>query len=1205
MEKQLAHTDNYINTLEMLFQHVPGGIFTYSAEADEQFQFISDNMLNFLGYTEEAFRNKYDNRFSLMVYAEDRVRVLHEIDEQIKVGPFDDCEYRIERKDGSLVWVHDQGHIVQGEDGKKIFYVIIVDITATIDEKQRLAVRNQELETENKNLQRIADNIPGGIRVFKKENGTITCVSANQYYADMIGVAKEELIGESFGKLEMRIHPDDIERHKRETVLMLDKNRKSEGTYRFFSLRIGEYKWYHLDANLVTQPGGGELAFFHYTDVNELKKAEAEAQSSKRRYELSIKGAHLAVWEYDIPNKRLIFPEGEEGEVGRQRYGLQSNVMENMPEAMLFLAASKDDKDKFLRLYEEIHSGKEYATADCWFRIPGESVLRCERITYYVLSDANGQPVRAYGVGSDVTAQKREEERFDQMFDEMSKANPHSLVTLRANITKNRIENITSVLPALSYFKAGMSIDSLLGFVYRHLVPSTQNEQLKDKFTCQHFLEQYRLGKTNFEVDYEIDLSFREGIRNITTFIRLLSNPYTGDIEMFENAVDTTDAKTEQAITREISKNEFDYIALINLRDTILHIRNVKEGAYIPTPVHGLDYDKAEVEFLQRYAVPGELEASIHAMSLHEVLRNLDETGSYSWTVSMLSEDKVEYRKQFKYSYIDAARSTIMFTRSDITEAFLKEKKYSEQLEIALTAAEQANAAKSNFLSRMSHEIRTPMNAIIGMDTLAAQAIGNDDKVTDCISKIGISARYLLSLINDILDMSRIESGKMLLKNEKFLFRELIQEVNTLIYNQAKAKHLDYECIVDSDVQDAFIGDAMKLQQVLINVLGNAVKYTKQGKITFEVQMASVKNRICNLRFVVNDTGCGIGENYLERIFEPFEQADMSTTTTFGGTGLGLAITKSLVDLMGGSIKVRSIVGVGSEFTVSIPLTVDDSVSIVPKEEYHFEELHALIVDDDLIICEQAVSVLKEIGMSGEWVTSGHEAVEKVKYQDKQQTYYDFILIDWKMPGMDGIETTQEIRKIVGPDVTIIIISAYDWEAIESEAKAAGANLLITKPLFKATLISAFEKCMGSSDSVTMKIPDYDFAGKRILLAEDNQINAEIAKCLLENKHFTVEIAENGLKAMELFVQNPVHYYDAILMDVRMPLMDGLQATANIRHWSKADAKTIPIIAMTANAFEEDIEKSKAAGMNVHLSKPIEPELMYHTLYRLIYESES
>ena len=528
-----------------------------------------------------------------------------------------------------------------------------------------------------------------------------------------------------------------------------------------------------------------------------------------------------------------------------------------------------------------------------------------------------------------------------------------------------------------------------------------------------------------------------------------------------------------------------------------------------------------------------------------------------------------------------------------------------EQLKFALASAKQASVAKTEFLSRMSHEIRTPMNAIIGMSTLAAQAVGNDEKVADCISKIGISARYLLSLINDILDMSRIESGKMLLKNEKFEFRDFISGINTIIYNQAANKGLDYECIVSSEIEDYYFGDVMKLQQILINMLGNAIKYTVKGKVSLEVQQVSRHGKTSLLRFIVNDTGCGIGEKFLDKIFDPFEQADTSTTTIFGGTGLGLAITRSLVELMNGTIKVRSIVGVGSEFTAELPLTVDEGLARTPRLDLNFDQLLTLVVDDDAIVCEQTVQTLSEIGMKGEWVMSGREAVSRVKRHFSSKSNYDFVLIDWKMPEMDGIETTRQIRRIVGPDVTIIIISAYDWSAIESEARAAGANLLVTKPLFKSTLISAFQKAKGQTeDEKDGNEFAFDFTGRRVLVAEDNQINAEIAKSLLEGKNFEVDLAPNGLKAMEKFLTNPAGYYKAILMDIRMPMMDGLQAAMNIRHWDRPDAKSIPIIAMTANAFDEDVEKSLAAGMNAHLAKPIEPDLMYRTLYRLIEEKD-
>jgi signal transduction histidine kinase/CheY-like chemotaxis protein len=550
--------------------------------------------------------------------------------------------------------------------------------------------------------------------------------------------------------------------------------------------------------------------------------------------------------------------------------------------------------------------------------------------------------------------------------------------------------------------------------------------------------------------------------------------------------------------------------------------------------------------------------------------------------------------------YLDSHHNVVVFLLSDVTAIFEQERESRERLKTALLAANQASSAKTNFLSRMSHEIRTPLNAIIGMGTIAAQSMGNPEKTADCIAKIGLSARYLLSLINDILDMSRIESGKMLLKNDRFSFPEFVSGVNNMIYPQARSKGIDYECTVSSEICDSYIGDEMKLQQVLVNVLGNAVKFTEKGKISLDISMLGRDQKQEKIRFVINDTGCGIAEANLSRIFDAFEQVDTSTTTVFGGTGLGLAITKNLVALMGGNISVRSIVGVGSEFTIDVPLTVDTASLRAPKLQPNLQNLHVLIVDDDLMICEQALDVLKEIGMIGEWVTSGREAVACVRVKSESKKYYDFILIDWKMPDMDGIETTQRIRKMVGPDVTIIIISAYDWQSIEVEARAAGANMMISKPLLRSTLISAFEQALGEEKNAERPKLNFDFTGKRILVAEDNDLNAEIAKTLLEDKHFAVDRVPNGLKVLEKFVKSPQGTYDAILTDVRMPLMDGLQATMNIRHWDRPDAKIIPIIAMPVNAFDEDVEKSRATGMNAHPSKPIDPELMYSTLQHVL-----
>ena len=601
------------------------------------------------------------------------------------------------------------------------------------------------------------------------------------------------------------------------------------------------------------------------------------------------------------------------------------------------------------------------------------------------------------------------------------------------------------------------------------------------------------------------------------------------------------------------------------------------------------------------------MERALHDMLPDGIRENLKDKRVYSAVYGVYDENKNIRQKRVQYAYLDKESEQILITRTDVTDLLEQQKQQQNMLEAALLTAEQANSAKSDFLSRMSHEIRTPMNAIIGMSTIAAQSIGDDTQVADCIGKIGISSRFLLSLINDILDMNRIESGKMLLKNEKIPFEEFLNGINAICYTQAQAKNIDYENVVDSSVEDYYIGDAMKLQQVIINILGNAIKFTPHGgRVVLHVQQIKKDQFHAGIRFIVNDTGCGISEEFLPQLFEPFAQEHSGTTTMYSGTGLGLAICKSLVEMMDGHIEVRSIVGTGSEFTIDVKMgiTEESRTRYLNNPHYHFEQLKTLVVDDDVTVCEQAMITLKEMKIKAEWVDSGAKAIQRVQEKWNQQQFYNMILVDWKMPGMDGIETARRIRGIVGPDVTIIIMTAYDWANIEQEAKLAGVNLLMSKPMFKSSLISAFERALGKqTEAATQVTPDFRFDGKRILLAEDHPLNVEVAKRLLEARGFVVEHADNGLRALEMYTTTPVGYYDAILMDIRMPQMDGLQAANAIRHLTKETARTIPIIAMTANAFDEDVQKSKMAGMNAHLAKPIEPQLLYQTLYDFIYGS--
>ena len=538
----------------------------------------------------------------------------------------------------------------------------------------------------------------------------------------------------------------------------------------------------------------------------------------------------------------------------------------------------------------------------------------------------------------------------------------------------------------------------------------------------------------------------------------------------------------------------------------------------------------------------------------------------------------------------------------DVDRETRKSMEQQQVLEAALKEAETANKAKTAFLSNMSHEIRTPMNAIIGLDSIALNDKTISPQTREHLEKIAASAHHLLGIINDILDMSRIESGRLIIKHEEFPFSKTLEQVNTIISGQCRDKGLTYECRTKGQIDEYYIGDDMKLRQVMINILGNAVKFTPEGgKVSFIIEdMARMDNK-ATLRFTIKDTGIGMSKEFLPKLFDAFSQEDAATTNRYGSTGLGMPITKSIIELMNGTIDVESEKGKGTTFTVVITLTQAERRSAEEENDIELKphEMSVLVIDDDRIACEHAEVVLGQLGVSCESVMSGRAAIDMVKVRHARREDYNLILVDWKMPEMDGVETTRQIRAIVGPDTPIIILTSYNWEDIEDEARAAGVDSFAAKPLFAGTVMDEFREAFRSKRA-RLAHETADLKGRRVLLAEDITVNAEIMMMVLSMREMEVEHAENGRIAVEMFSGHEEGYYDAILMDMRMPEMDGLEATRRIREMQRRDAKTIPIIALTANAFDEDVQRSMQAGLDAHLSKPVEPDVLFETLENLI-----
>lgn len=590
------------------------------------------------------------------------------------------------------------------------------------------------------------------------------------------------------------------------------------------------------------------------------------------------------------------------------------------------------------------------------------------------------------------------------------------------------------------------------------------------KFNTKSLVKAYKNGEKRIEIEYPVRAS--EGATMwLFAGLDILQNPDTGDIEGLSFVKNITRRKRDEEIIKSIANDSFDFISVYDTSSGMLEMhggvwkyRSVKSGDQI-------HLQKYIDMLLKDHVAPSEHAEFLKASDIDMIIESLELDPYYMMTYNFTDDLKRFCKKQIAFTWLNDNKTELLVKQSDITGAYTLEEKRMNELKTALSAAEQASVAKTEFLSRMSHEIRTPMNAIIGLDGLALQENDITDEMKDHLQKIGVSAKFLLSLINDILDMSRIESGKMSLDRRKFSTGDLIDSINTILYEQCQLNGLEYECIRNGSLDDCYVGDETKLQQVLINILGNSVKFTPAGgRIGFSVEEILRTHDISRIRFIISDSGVGIDKEFIPHLFELFTQESRANTTKYGGTGLGLAISKSIVDMMNGAISVDSVKGEGSKFTIDV-----------------------------------------EVGHSNEGIDVS-----------------------------DHIKANNDVRVEDGKD--------------------------------------------------------FDFSGEKVLLVEDNEINMEIAESLLKIKKCTVETAENGAVAVEKFKTSPVGYYDAIFMDIRMPVMDGLQATACIRALDREDAKIVPIIAMTANAFMEDRELSIRSGMDAHLAKPVEPAVLYKTL---------
>ena len=611
-------------------------------------------------------------------------------------------------------------------------------------------------------------------------------------------------------------------------------------------------------------------------------------------------------------------------------------------------------------------------------------------------------------------------------------------------------------------------------------------------------------------------------------------------------------------------------------------------------------FQAAMKNYVREYVAPNDREELLNFIKPENIRARLanEEIISHRYVMFRFSE---EHFMMLRIARIDEGLKEVCIGFANVDEETRETLARNQELAEALAQAQHANASKTTFLSNMSHDIRTPMNAIIGFTSMALRHFENRTQVKDSLEKVLSSSNHLLGLINDILDMSRIESGRVEVAEQECNLSDLIHNLIHIIQPQVTAKqqkfHIDAFKVKNEDVY----ADQLKINQVLINILSNAVKYTPStGSIFFRISQYESKIPGCaKYEFKIKDNGLGMSKEFLKHVFDAFEREETSTKSGIQGTGLGMSITKKMVELMGGDISVESEKDKGSEFTVTLDLKLQQKVKQIPIQE--LKNLRALIVDDDFNTCESVTTMLKQMGMRSEWTTSPREAVFRAGRALDDDPFSAYI-VDWLMPDQNGIETVRQIRRVVGHTAPVIILTAYDYSDIEQEAKAAGVTTFCTKPLFMSDLKNALSRAISGREEKNAHddLSSTNFDGKRVLLVEDIEVNREIAKAILTEIGLDVEDASDGSDAVKMFNDAPPNHYDIILMDVQMPVMNGYDATKNIRALNRLDAHTVPIVAMTANAFEEDKENALKCGMNDHLAKPLDIPKLLETLNKYL-----
>ena len=1220
-------------TINDIMQGIPGGFFIYHADGNEELIYVNDAMLHlFRCDTIEEFQELTGNSFQGIVHPDDLERVEAYIAHQIAGDPqaLDYVEYRIIRKDGEVCWVEDFGHLVHDETEGDIFYVFISDITERIQKLDRERISHQEMidAASSRERQYMTAITSDAIAIYEVNlskdlmEGKATRFVGNKEIsiAEDMGFSMPLRYSEFVRCLGKRVpvgsRQDYYDHCSPEYLLSCYEKGILDPCYDFW-IQDGRGTWIYAHKIFVITKNeitGDIVAIALIKDHSEIReKQDQNLKQMEMIQALSVDYANVywvnltrdTVQAFRMSNE-IIKNFGNRFQEGSYRNLIHFYVTTSVYEPDREMLLAYTAPEHLIKALE-----KESSCAVNY------RVMRDGKIEYYRMKASRIESVNedveiAIGfsnvdmeVRHEMEQRKLVEDAYEIISGLSSEYNFIGLIEPESgslSVYKNTDES-AEVEDTLAIQKN--YYDAI--HAYGEYVLSDDKEMWFDVTRIENILE--RLQEKNI---YNVNIRRTSKDSKRTDYIQFTFTRVSGTEDYFQLVM--AEKKITETIEKELTQRNllrrYELLFVSATADIYSHLLRVdletwetiqidiRHGEFTKIDVGNWD-DYLEARLME--VVPGDREKvrSTFNRGAFEKAKAGDKlTCSYE-------SDAADNMGTIKYLSVTARvqgekgqRFATVFS-IDNTELVENERKQKSLLEYALAQAQQANSAKTTFLSNMSHDMRTPMNAIIGFSAIAASHLDNMDRVKDCLDKSRSSSNHLLSLINDILDMSRIESGKVQIQEKECNLSELLHTLANIIQPQVKAKQLDFFIDTIDVTNEDIYADPLKLNQIFINILGNAVKFTDVGgSVSFRMrQKPCAAMGYGTYEFSIKDTGIGMSSEFMEHIFEPFERETSALKSGIEGTGLGMAITKKLVEIMGGTIKVSSEKGKGTEFVIILDFKLQEN-SDTSQKIAELEGLRALVVDDDVDACGSITGMLGQIGLRCEWTTSGREAVLRAqKAYDEQDPFRTYIL-DLNMPEQSGIETARNIRKAVGDDIPIIIVTGYDWSDVEKEAKEVGITAFCSKPLFMSDLKATLRKANHLIEESTAEISlsDRDFSGKRVLVVEDNELNREIAAEILQEAGFVVEVAVDGSDAVNMVEKSEEYYYDIILTDIQMPVMDGYEEVVAIRNMKRKDITTMPIIAMTANAFEEDKALALKCGMNGHIAKPLDISAVFRIL---------